>query len=147
METSQASADPFDLQRFVEAQAPVTGAVRAELARGCKASHWMWFVFPQIEGLGHSAMARRYAIASLAEARAYAAHPVLGARLRELTALVLAVEGRSVREIFGTPDDLKFHSSMTLFARAAPDEPLFRQALAKYFAGREDAATVERLAL
>ncbi len=133
------------LERFLDAQAPVIDAVRAELARGHKASHWMWFVFPQIAGLGHSAMARRYAIASLEEAKAYAAHPVLGTRLRELTALVLAVEERSAYEIFGTPDDLKFHSSMTLFARAAPAEPLFRRALAKYFAGSEDAATVERL--
>jgi uncharacterized protein (DUF1810 family) len=133
------------LERFIEAQAPVIGAVRGELARGRKQSHWMWFVFPQIHGLGRSAMAQRYAIASLGEAQAYAAHPVLGARLRELTALVLAVEGRSAHEIFGAPDDLKFHSSLTLFARAAPNEKLFRQALAKYFAGSEDAATVERL--
>jgi uncharacterized protein (DUF1810 family) len=133
------------LQRFVQAQAPVIDTVRAELARGRKASHWMWFVFPQISGLGRSAMAQRYAIASLDEAQAYAAHPMLGARLRELTALVMAVEGRSAYEIFGTPDDLKFHSSMTLFARAAPDEPLFHGALEKYFGGREDSATVERL--
>ena len=135
------------LERFVQAQAPVIDAVRAELARGRKQSHWMWFVFPQISGLGRSAMAQRYAIASLEEAKAYAAHPVLGARLRELTALVLGVEGRSAHEIFGTPDDLKFHSAMTLFARAAPDEPAFRGALEKYFGGREDAATVEILAL
>ena len=135
------------LERFLDAQAPVIDAVRAELARGRKSSHWMWFVFPQVSGLGHSAMAQRYAIASLAQAQAYAAHPILGARLRELTALVLAVEGRNAYEIFGTPDDLKFHSSMTLFAHVAPDEPLFRQALAKYFAGSEDAATVEILAL
>ena len=145
MTRQNTSAAPLDPQRFLDAQAPVIDTVHAELARGRKASHWMWFVFPQISGLGRSAMAQRYAIASLDEAQAYAAHPVLGARLRELTALVLGVEGRGVREIFGTPDDLKFHSSMTLFARAAPDEPLFRQALAKYFAGREDAATVERL--
>jgi uncharacterized protein (DUF1810 family) len=141
------AAGNFDLHRFLEAQSPAIERVRAELARGRKASHWMWFVFPQISGLGRSAMAQRYAIASLEEARAYAAHPVLGARLRELTALVLAVEDRSAYEIFGPPDDLKFHSAMTLFARAAPDEPLFRQALAKYFAGSEDAATVEILAL
>jgi uncharacterized protein (DUF1810 family) len=145
METSQSTAASFELRRFLEAQSSVIDAVRAELARGRKASHWMWFVFPQISGLGHSAMAQRYAIASLAEAKAYAAHPVLGARLRELTALVLGVEGRGAHEIFGTPDDLKFHSAMTLFARAAPDEPLFRRALEKYFAGREDAATLGRL--
>ena len=135
------------LERFLQAQAPVIDTVRAELVRGRKASHWMWFVFPQIHGLGRSAMAQRYAIASPAEAKAYAAHPVLGARLRELTALVLDVEGRSAHEIFGTPDDLKFHSAMTLFARAAPDEPVFRDALEKYFGGHEDAATVEILAL
>jgi len=125
----------------------VIDSVRGELARGRKASHWMWFVFPQISGLGRSAMAQRYAIASLADAQAYAAHPVLGARLREMTALVLAVEGRSAHEIFGTPDDLKFHSAMTLFARAAPDEPIFRDALEKYFGGREDAATLAALCL
>jgi uncharacterized protein (DUF1810 family) len=145
MTRQNTSAAPLDPQRFLDAQAPVIDAVRTELARGRKSSHWMWFVFPQVSGLGRSAMAQRYAIASLDEAQAYAAHPVLGARLRELTALVLAVEDRGAHEIFGTPDDLKFHSSMTLFARAAQDEPLFHQALAKYFAGREDAATVERL--
>jgi uncharacterized protein (DUF1810 family) len=133
------------LERFVEAQASVIDAVRAELARGRKASHWMWFVFPQIGGLGRSAMAQRYAIASLEEAKAYAVHPVLGARLRELTALVVNLEGRSAYEIFGAPDDLKFHSAMTLFAHAVPDEPLFRRALEKYFAGSEDAVTGERL--
>jgi uncharacterized protein (DUF1810 family) len=137
--------DPYDLKRFLDAQAGAIDAVRAELGRGRKASHWMWFVFPQIRGLGSSAMAQRYAISSLDEARAYAAHPVLGARLVECAALVLAVETRSVREIFGTPDDLKFHSSMTLFARAAPDEPVWRRALEKFFAGREDAATLKRI--
>ena len=141
------AADAFDPGRFLDAQALVIDSVRGELARGRKASHWMWFVFPQISGLGRSAMAQRYAIASLADAQAYAAHPVLGARLREMTALVLAVEGRSAHEIFGTPDDLKFHSAMTLFARAAPDEPLFRGALEKYFGGREDAATLAALCL
>jgi uncharacterized protein (DUF1810 family) len=138
-------SDPYDLQRFVDAQAGVIDTVRAELGRGRKASHWMWFVFPQIRGLGHSATAQRYAISSLEEARAYAAHAVLGARLGECTALTLAVEGRSAREIFGAPDDLKFHSSMTLFARAAPDEPVWRRALEKFFAGREDTATLERI--
>jgi uncharacterized protein (DUF1810 family) len=136
---------PYDLQRFLDAQAPVIDAVRAELARGRKTSHWMWFVFPQIDGLGYSAMARRYAISSLDEARAYAAHPVLGARLRECTQLAVAAGERAAREIFGTPDDLKFHSSMTLFAHAAPDEALFRRALAKFFAGRDDEATLARL--
>ncbi len=138
-------SDPYDLKRFLDAQAGAIDAVRAELGRGRKAGHWMWFVFPQIRGLGSSAMAQRYAIASLDEARTYAAHPVLGGRLAECTALVLAVEGRSARAIFGAPDDLKFRSSMTLFAHAAPGEPLWRRALEKFFAGREDAATLERL--
>ena len=138
-------ADPFDLQRFVTAQAQVIDSVRAELKHGRKTSHWMWFVFPQIAGLGYSAMAQRYAIASRGEARAYAAHPLLGTRLKECTGLVLAAAPRSAHEIFGSPDDRKFHSSMTLFAHAAPDEPLYRRALAEFFAGREDAATLERL--
>ena len=138
-------SDPYDLKRFLDAQEGAIDAVRVELGRGRKASHWMWFVFPQIRGLGSSAMARRYAISSLDEARAYAAHPVLGARLAECTALVLVAEGRSAREVFGAPDDLKFHSSMTLFAHAGPGEPLWRRALEKFFAGREDAATLERL--
>ena len=135
----------MDLERFIAAQAGVQGAVDAELARGAKRSHWMWFVFPQIAGLGRSAMAERYALASLDEARAYAAHPVLGPRLRAWTRLVLAHAGKSAAAIFGTPDDLKFRSSMTLFARAVPDEPLFAQALDAFYAGREDDATLQRL--
>ena len=134
--------DPYDLQRFVDAQAPVYGRVVEELTRGRKESHWMWFIFPQIAGLGYSFMAQRYAIRSLDEARAYLAHPVLGARLRECTALVNRIEGRAIGDILGNPDDLKFRSSMTLFARAAPDEPVFAEALAKYFAGEGDAATL-----
>ena len=137
--------DPYDLNRFLSAQAPVIEQVRAELRAGCKRGHWMWFVFPQIAGLGHSDMARRYAIASLDEARAYVAHEILGPRLIECAALVVAVEGRSIGEIFGAPDDLKFHSSMTLFAHAAPQEPMFHEALKKYFGGAEDRATVERI--
>lgn len=138
--------DPHDLQRFVEAQAPVFRQVLAELAAGAKRSHWMWFVFPQIAGLGHSAMAQRYAIASRAEAMAYLAHPLLGPRLRECTALVLAVQDRSARQILGTPDDLKFHSCMTLFAQVqADDNAVFLEALAKYFAGALDQATLDRL--
>jgi uncharacterized protein (DUF1810 family) len=140
-----AAAD-FDLDRFLDAQAPVIDRVRDELRAGVKRTHWMWFVFPQIAGLGHSAMAVRYAIASRNEAKAYVAHPVLGARLRECTALVLEVEGRSIHDIFGSPDDLKFHSSMTLFARAAPGEPTFRRALESHFGGREDPLTLARLA-
>jgi uncharacterized protein (DUF1810 family) len=131
-------------QHFLDAQAPVMERVREELRAGRKCTHWMWFVFPQIAGLGHSTMAQRFALASLDEARAYAAHPILGPRLADCTALVLAVEGRSIGEIFGTPDDLKFHSSMTLFARAS-DHPVFRRALDKYFGGEEDRATVERI--
>jgi uncharacterized protein (DUF1810 family) len=137
--------DPFDLQRFVDAQAPVWARVEAELAAGRKASHWMWFVFPQLRGLGTSAMAQRYGIGSLAEARAYAAHPLLGARLRRGTALMLAVPGRTAHEILGAPDDLKFRSSMTLFAHAVPDEPLFRAALERFFEGAEDECTLQRL--
>jgi uncharacterized protein (DUF1810 family) len=141
------AGDAFKLERFLKSQAPVMDTVRAELARGRKQTHWMWFVFPQIAGLGFSAMAQRYAIRSLEEAKAYAAHPVLGARLKECTALVLAVNGRTVHDIFGSPDDLKFHSSMTLFAHAAPEVAEFRAALEKYFGGAEGAATRAKLAL
>jgi uncharacterized protein (DUF1810 family) len=134
-----------DFAKFIAAQAPVYAAVTAELRAGRKATHWMWFVFPQLAGLGSSDRARRYALASPAEARGYLTHPLLGQRLRECTRLVNAVEDRSAHEIFGSPDDLKFHSSMTLFHRAAPDEPLFADALAKYFAGREDERTLNLL--
>src|SRR5689334_1912049 len=129
--------DPYNLQRFVDAQARVYDAVRAELEQGRKRSHWMWFIFPQIAGLGHSAMSMRYAISSLAEAEAYLKHPALGPRLRECTRLVMLVEGRSAREILGSPDDMKFHSCLTLFAKAAPDDSLFRDALEKYFDGAQ----------
>ena len=138
-------ADMFDLVRFLDAQEPALAAVRRELAAGCKQSHWMWFVFPQLAGLGHSAMARRYALGSLAEAQAYLAHPVLGARLAECTGLVNAVEGRSALEILGSPDDLKFRSSMTLFAAARPDVAVFAQALGRYFGGVPDEATLRGL--
>src|SRR6476659_3909139 len=124
--------DPYDLQRFVDAQAGVYDAVCDELRNGHKTRHWMWFVFPQLQGLGQSAMAHWYGIASLDEARAYLAHPLLGPRLRECTQLVLRVEGRTARAIFGAPDDLKFRSCMTLFGFAAPDEDVFAQALDKY---------------
>ena len=136
---------PFDLDRFVQAQEPVLAGVLRELGEGRKRTHWMWFVFPQIAGLGHSAMAQRYAIASPAEARAYLRHPVLGPRLTECTGLVNRVQGRSIHQILGSPDDLKFHSSMTLFALADPGEAAFRQALEKYFDGVPDARTVEAL--
>jgi uncharacterized protein (DUF1810 family) len=137
--------DPFHLERFVEAQDGVYESVCEELRRGEKRSHWMWFIFPQIRGLGKSPMAERFAIGSLEEARAYLGHAILGARLRECTELVNAVEGRSASEIFGFPDDLKFHSSMTLFARAGEGDALFREALRKYFAGKEDEVTVGRI--
>ncbi len=139
-----AADDPFELERFVRAQAPVYDDVVAELAAGCKTSHWMWFVFPQLKGLGSSAMANRYGIGSLEEARAYWAHPLLGPRLARCTGLVLGVEGRSAREIFGSPDDLKFRSCMTLFARAT-GEPIYSRALDKFFAGVPDEATLQRL--
>jgi uncharacterized protein (DUF1810 family) len=125
--------DPYDLQRFVDAQAPLYGDVCAELRAGRKETHWMWFVFPQLRGLGHSAMAHKYGIASQAEAEAYLAHPILGPRLRECGDLVNRIEGRSIDEIFGSPDNLKFRSCMTLFADATPDNGVFLRALAKYF--------------
>jgi uncharacterized protein (DUF1810 family) len=137
--------DPFGLRRFVDAQDPVIEAVRAELAAGRKAGHWMWFVFPQIAGLGRSPMAVRYAIGSRQEAAAYLAHPVLGSRLGGLTAVVNAVDGRPAREIFGSPDDLKFRSCMTLFAEAAGDATVFTEALGKYFGGAGDPLTLDRL--
>jgi uncharacterized protein (DUF1810 family) len=138
-------ADPFDLERFVEAQARVYDEVRRELKAGRKESHWMWFIFPQIAGLGQSPMSIRFAIASLDEAEAYLAHPVLGPRLGECARLTLDVEGRTAREIFGSIDEMKFRSSMTLFAKAATDEDLFRRCLDKYFAGSPDPATLARL--
>ena len=125
--------DPWDLQRFVDAQNPVYERVCAELRRGCKETHWMWFVFPQMRGLGQSAMATRYGISSQAEAEAYLLHPVLGPRLRECTGLVNLIDGRTVDEIFGSPDNLKFRSSMTLFASATQDNAVFAEALRKYF--------------
>jgi uncharacterized protein (DUF1810 family) len=136
--------DPFDLDRFVQAQNPVYSGVVGELSRGRKQSHWMWFVFPQVAGLGFSAMSQRYAIASRAEAQAYLAHPLLGPRLAECTSLVLAVEGRSINAILGAPDDAKFRSSMTLFG-AVSGEPIFGQAIARYFAGERDGATLDIL--
>lgn len=134
--------DPFDLERFIAAQDPVYGRVVGELRQGRKQTHWMWFIFPQIAGLGRSAMAERYAIRSLDEARAYLAHTLLGGRLRECTRLVLNVEGRTIHQIFGDPDDLKFRSSMTLFAQ---EERLFQDALDKYFGGEVDTATLTLL--
>ena len=137
--------DPFDLQRFIDAQDRVYDNVCAELRSGRKRTHWMWFIFPQIAGLGHSAMAQRYAISSLEEAKAYLNHPVLGPRLRECTRLVTLVEGRSAYEILGSPDDMKFHSCLTLFANAAPEDRVFWDALESYFDGEEDSLTVAKL--
>jgi uncharacterized protein (DUF1810 family) len=138
-------SDPYDLQRFVDAQNPVYDKVCSELREGRKKSHWMWFVFPQIEGLGSSPLARKFAISSLAEAAAYLEHPALGPRLAECTRLVYQVEGRTIEQIFGYPDDLKFRSSMTLFAHATPDNRVFVDALQKYFSGEFDPATLARL--
>jgi uncharacterized protein (DUF1810 family) len=137
--------DPFDLKRFLSAQERVFRTVLAELGQGRKQSHWMWFVFPQIAGLGFSAMSQRYAIGSRAEAEAYLAHPILGPRLIECTRLVLAVQGRTINAILGAPDDAKFRSSMTLFGEVS-DEPVFGEALTRYFAGERDRATLEILA-
>ena len=137
--------DPHDLQRFVAAQDAVYDRVRAELAAGAKRSHWMWFVFPQLKALGRSSTARHYGIASLAEAQAYARHPVLGPRLVECTRLMLAVNGKTALQILGSPDDLKFRSCMTLFEQAMPQEPAFRQALEKYGGGEADRLTLEWL--
>jgi uncharacterized protein (DUF1810 family) len=137
--------DSFDLSRFVTAQEPLMPRVLQELRAGQKRSHWMWFVFPQLAGLGHSPMAQHYAIGSLAEARAYLAHPVLGPRLIACTEAVNAVEGRSAHAIFGSPDDMKLRSSMTLFARAEPGKAVFRTALEHYFDGAEDPRTVALL--
>jgi uncharacterized protein (DUF1810 family) len=132
----------FNLNRFVMAQEPVIDRVRGELKRGRKESHWMWFVFPQIAGLGRSDMARHYAITSIDEASAYLAHELLGPRLLECTRLVNGIEGRTVGQIFGSPDDMKFHSSMTLFDQVQAASPDFSAALAKYFAGSKDEATL-----
>lgn len=142
------TADPFDLQRFVDAQARAYDSVLAELRRGRKTSHWIWFIFPQLAGLGRSPTAQRYGIGSLAEARAYLRHDVLGPRLRECAELVSRIEGRAIEAIFGWPDDLKVRSSVTLFARAAEntaDRTLFRAVLDKYYGGEEDDATVDLL--
>ena len=142
-------ASGFDLERFVEAQRGVYEQALSEIEAGAKRSHWMWFIFPQVSGLGSSGMAQRYAIRGREEAVAYLEHPVLGARLREITAAVNAIAGQSLDQVFGYPDDLKFHSSMTLFAEAAlpvsPPESVFADALGKWFGGKRDEATLRRL--
>jgi uncharacterized protein (DUF1810 family) len=138
-------SDPFNLERFLGAQAAVYGNVLAELRSGQKRTHWMWFIFPQIEGLGGSPTSIHYAIKSMDEARAYLNHPVLGPRLRECAEVVRAVEGRTVSDIFGFPDDLKLRSSMTLFAAVAEPESVFGRVLEKYFQGRHDERTLQLL--
>lgn len=138
-------ASEFNLERFVSAQDPVYKTVLNELRHGHKRTHWMWFIFPQIAGLGHSEMSQRYAIANDDEAADYLAHPVLGPRLRECAALVLQHADIPVSKIFHAPDDLKFHSSMTLFADVAPDEEVFQACLDTFFDGLSDAATLARL--
>jgi uncharacterized protein (DUF1810 family) len=137
--------DPFNLERFVQAQVPVYQRVVSELQAGTKTSHWMWFIFPQIKGLGRSPISIEYAISGLDEARAYLAHPILGPRVKECTRLVLIVKNRSAAEIFGSPDDMKFRSSMTLFAAASPDDDIFSRALQEYFNGELDRLTLDRL--
>ena len=140
------AGDPYNLQRFVDAQREIFSQVLSELREGRKQSHWMWYIFPQIKGLGSSPMAQRYAILSLDEARAYWGHPVLGDRLRECTQLVTAARGQSIEDILGYPDNLKFHSSMTLFAHAAePSSTVFEDALRRYFRSEYDHLTMERL--
>jgi uncharacterized protein (DUF1810 family) len=134
-----------NLQRFVDAQNPMFEQVCAELREGYKKGHWMWFIFPQLRGLGHSEVAIKFAISSRQEAEAYLKHPVLGPRLKECTRLVILAEGRSINQIFGYPDDLKFRSSMTLFANTTSENQIFKDALQKYFAGEPDQLTIERL--
>ena len=138
------SNDPFDLERFVQAQATDYDQALSELRDGEKRSHWMWYIFPQIEGLGHSSISRQYSIKSAAEARAYLDHRILGPRLRECAAVVNAIVGRSAHEIFGSPDDMKLRSSMTLFARVSGDN-VFEQVLGKYFNGQHDNETLRLL--
>lgn len=141
--THTLTADPHALQRFVTAQAPVFSTVCDELRAGEKQSHWMWFIFPQLRALGRSSTAKHYGLADLAEAQAYWCHPVLGERLRVCTALVLGAKGRTAHAIFGSPDDLKLCSCMTLFATAAPEEAGFGRVLERYYAGKRDAATLK----
>ncbi|MGA2101455.1 MAG: DUF1810 domain-containing protein [Candidatus Sulfotelmatobacter sp.] len=137
--------DRYNLERFVAAQAPVFTKVLSELKAGVKTGHWMWFIFPQIMGLGRSSVSIEYAISGREEAQAYLEHTILGPRLKESTRLVLLVDGRSVEDIFGSPDDMKFRSSMTLFAQVSPRDDIFERALKKYFAGVPDRLTLDRL--
>ena len=138
--------DPYDLQRFITAQAPVYAQALAEIRAGRKQTHWMWFVFPQLAALGRSPTARRYGLSGLAEAQAYFDHPVLGPRLVASVRALMYVHFRTAHDIFGSPDDLKLRSCLTLFSRAVPREPIFGEALARYFAGQPDPLTLELLA-
>ncbi|ARS49027.1 calpastatin [Ectopseudomonas mendocina] len=137
--------DPFDLARFVEAQQRNYQQALDELRAGAKRSHWIWYVFPQLRGLGRSEMAEHYGISGLDEARAYLAHPLLGKRLEDCARALLSHRGRPVRQIMGSPDDLKLRSSMTLFQAAAPQQPLFAEVLQAFYEGEQDAATLQRL--
>lgn len=138
-------ADPFQLSRFVEAQDACIERVRAELRSGRKTTHWIWYIFPQLKGLGQSAMSEHYGISGVEEAQAYLAHPLLGPRLMDCIELVLAARPSSAEAMFGTPDHMKFHSCLTLFAEASPGVPLFGEALATFFKGRRDGATLRLL--
>ena len=142
---SHGLTDPFNLHRFVSAQAPVYDTVLAELRRGRKRTHWMWFIFPQLAGLGYSSTSQHYAIQSIDEARHYLSHPLLGRRLVECAEAVRSVTGRSALEIFGPPDDKKLHSSMTLFAALGEEAPVFSQILDQYFQGKRDTRTLDLL--
>lgn len=137
--------DPFNLRRFVSAQEPVYPAVLTELRHGRKRTHWMWFIFPQYQGLGYSSTSKHYAIKSVEEARQYLSHPLLGSRLVECAEIVLHTNGRSASEIFGSPDDMKLHSSMTLFAALSDSESIFSRVLDKYFQGKRDTKTLDLL--
>jgi uncharacterized protein (DUF1810 family) len=142
---SNSSSDSYNLERFVIAQDSIFKRVLSELQAGTKMGHWMWFIFPQVRGLGRSPTSIEYAISSRDEAQAYLQHPVLGPRLKECTQVVLNVNGRSATDIFGTPDDIKFRSSMTLFAQVSRDDDIFHRALQKYFEGVPDRLTLDRL--
>jgi len=145
MKATMKMRDPYNLDRFLEAQSGVYDRVLEELRRGQKSSHWMWFIFPQIRGLGHTETSIFFAISSLPEAKAYLEHPVLGPRLRECCELLLQLEGKSASQIFGSPDDLKLRSSMTLFAQADAQSALFQSVLTRYFEGVADPRTLELL--
>lgn len=137
------SSDPYNLERFIEAQRGGFEQACDELERGRKTGHWMWFIFPQIAGLGYSAMSQKYAIGSLEEAQAYLAHPVLGPRLREIARIMNGLEERSAYQVFGSPDDMKLRSSMTLFAQATKENEVFVEVIDKYFGGERDERTLK----